>query len=402
MTTLTSKQRISAAINKKPVDRIPVMCQLTLGHYFLCTKYSPPDIWFDCRTFAQALVDLQKEYRFDGILINLPGRPDYWRESIENEYDSDNFHIIKWKNGLETHFTKDDNPHTYSAEKKELKHLDFASSSANDLNILKDAGYNWRTYHNPYLHELEDVNQLFDHNKYPNYYLSIYREVRKLAPNVSVHCEIFSPFTHFLEMFGYENALMALLTEPEKCHSFLKLFTKIVSEQAILYTKAGADAILVSSPMAGAGFISREMYEEFVMPYENIIYKKVHKNHCKVYLHTCGAIGDRLNLMAKTELDGIDTLDPPPLGTVNLKEAIENYGDRFFFKGNLDAVNELLNGTDECFEEAVLERLKLGKQIKGYILSTACSVAPHVKPARLKKLVEMAEQFSITPSAKYL
>lgn len=187
---------------------------------------------------------------------------------------------------------------------------------------------------------------------------------------------------------------MAFLVDPDKCHSFLNLFTKIAAEQAILFSKAGADAILISSPLAGAGFISREMYQEFAMPYENSVYKQVHENYCKVYLHTCGDIGDRLDLMAQTELDGIDTLDPPPLGTVNLKDAIDKFGDRFFFKGNLDPVHELLNGSDKCFEQAILERIKLGKQINGYILSTACSVAPHVKPERLKKLVEMAEQYS--------
>jgi len=391
--TLTSEQRIDAAIHHKPVDRIPVMCQLSLGHYFLNTDYAPHNIWFDSETFAKALVEVQKRYRFDGILINLPGRPDYWREYIEKQYDIDNFHVIQWKSGLETWFTNDDNPHTFFAGKKKIDGPDFMTVSPDDLNLLLDEGYNWRIYHNPYFHELNDVNQLFDHSKYPDYYLNAYHKTRELAPDVAVHCEVFSPFSHFMEMFGYEEALMALLLDPDKCHSFLKLFTKIVIEQAILYTKAGADAILVSSPLAGAGFISREMYEEFVMPYENQIYQKVHENGCKIYLHTCGDIGDRLDLMAQTELDGIDTLDPPPLGTVNLKDAIENFGGRFFFKGNLDPVNELLNGTDEQFENAVKERITLGKQINGYILSTACSIAPHADPERLKKLVKMVEQY---------
>lgn len=391
---MTSKQRVSAAIHHKPVDRIPVMCQLALGHYFLNTKYSPADIWFDSEIFVKALRDLQKEYNFDGILINLPGRPDNWREYIKHQYTTEEFSIIEWKNGLETYFTDDDNPHTYFGGKKEITPPDILTASPDDLSLLNDPGYNWRIYHSPYFYNLNDVNQLFDHTQYPNYFLNAFKSARKLAPDVSVHCEVFSPFSHFLEMFGYQNALLATLTDPEKCHSFLKLFAKIVIEQAILYAKAGADAILVSSPLAGAGFISREMYEEFVMPYENMIYKKIHENSCKVYLHTCGAIGDRLDLMSQTELDGIDTLDPPPLGTVNLKDAIDNFGDRFFFKGNIDAVNELLDGSDECFEDAVINRIKLGKQTSGYILSTACSVAPYTKPERLKKLIQLSKKYS--------
>ena len=67
------------------------------------------------------------------------------------------------------------------------------------------------------------------------------------------------------------------------------------------------------------------------------------------YTHTCGAIGDRLDLMADTGLDGIDTLDPPPLGTVDLARAKAEFGERLFFKGNLDAVNEMLQADDETF-----------------------------------------------------
>jgi uroporphyrinogen-III decarboxylase len=96
--------------------------------------------------------------------------------------------------------------------------------------------------------------------------------------------------------------------------------------------------------------------------------------------------------MAETSVDGIDTLDPPPLGTVEFGPAKARYGRRFFFKGNLDAVNEMLDADDATFERAVKERIRIGKPGSGYILSSACSVAPHVKPERLTKLAELAEQ----------
>jgi uroporphyrinogen-III decarboxylase len=109
-------------------------------------------------------------------------------------------------------------------------------------------------------------------------------------------------------------------------------------------------------------------------------------------VHTCGAIGDRLDLMTETAVDGIDTLDPPPLGTVDLSQAKAQYGQRFFFKGNLDSVNEMLHADDATFARAVEDRIRIGKPGSGYILSSACSVAPHVSPERLKRLVELAER----------
>jgi len=82
---------------------------------------------------------------------------------------------------------------------------------------------------------------------------------------------------------------------------------------------AGADALLMSSAFAGAGFISRRHYSEFVLPFERAVIAGIKAHHdVPVYTHTCGAIGDRLDLMLATGTDGIDTLDPPPLGSVEL------------------------------------------------------------------------------------
>ena len=217
--------------------------------------------------------------------------------------------------------------------------------------------------------------------------------VRQLAPEVSIHVEVFSPFTHLLELFGYEHALLALVDDPQICHELLGVLTQNVLAHVELYAGCRPDAILVSSAFAGAGFISRRMYEEYVMPYENRVFRAIRGYGLKSYVHTCGAIGDRLDLMSRTAVDGIDTLDPPPLGTVYLDDAKSMYGERFFFKGNLDAVNEMLNADNQIFERAVMERIRIGKPGSGYILSSACSVAPHVNPERLKRLAELAAQF---------
>ena len=111
------------------------------------------------------------------------------------------------------------------------------------------------------------------------------------------------------------------------------------------------------------------------------------------YTHTCGAIGDRLDLMEATGLDGIDTLDPPPLGTVELPEAKQLLGTRVFIKGNIDSVNTLLHKDLDAAKEDMKQRIEWGKPGGAYILSTACSVAPYVKPDRLEALTDICEEY---------
>ena len=380
-------------MNHEEPDRVPVMCQLALGHYFLNCDHRPSDIWFDSETFAGALVELQQRYGFDGILLNLPGRPDNWKDHLQShEQIGSNEHLV-WKCGLETVFGPDDNPQTYRPGRKPLDRADYKSVHIDDPATYRLSGYVWNTWHAPELWDIDQQADLDAAAAYPTRFTSALKNARRLAPDISIHVEVFSPFTHLMELFGYEQALMALVDAPRVCHEALGVFTKMVLAQVGLYAAAEPDAILVSSAFAGAGFISRGMYKEFVAPYEDRIYKAIRQHGLKSYVHTCGAIGDRLDLMSETSVDGIDTLDPPPLGTVNLAEAKSKYGDRFFFKGNLDAVNEMLGADDETFEQAVKQRIRIGKPGSGYILSSACSVAPHVKPDRLGRLAELATEF---------
>jgi len=382
---------MQSAMNHDEPDRVPAMCQLALGHYFLHCDFKPSEIWFDTETFARALVSLQERYRFDGILVNLPGRPPDWRHRIESYEATEAGERLRWKSGLQTTVPRDDNAQTFCADAGRLPRADYTSIDLADPGVQRIPGYVWNTWHAPELWDIEPDADLGDAAAYPAWFTAALEAVQQQAPQVSVHPEVFSPFTHLMELFGYEQALMALMDAPKTCHRVLATFTRTALAQVALYGRHKPDAILVSSAFAGAGFISREMYREFVAPYENEVFVAIRAAGVKSYVHTCGAIGDRLDLMAETSVDGIDTLDPPPLGTVELDEAKAAYGSRFFFKGNLDAVNEMLDADDATFDEAVRNRIRIGKPGGGYILSSACSVAPHVKPARLTRLAELAE-----------
>ena len=101
--------------------------------------------------------------------------------------------------------------------------------------------------------------------------------------------------------------------------------------------------------------------------------------------------------MMETGTNGIDTLDPPRLGTVEVEDAIAQTKGKVFIKGNLDAVNELLKGTPEDIARAVHKRLDIAKPGGGYILSTACSVAPKTAPERLEYMSQLGREFGTYP-----
>ena len=117
---------MALAMQHKIPDRVPVMCQLAIGHYFLNTDIPPHKIWFTSEGFAEALVTLQQRYRFDGILINIPGRPENVLDDVTSIEETKEGELLTWTNGDTTLIPWDDNAqHTIADESKPTR-ADFA------------------------------------------------------------------------------------------------------------------------------------------------------------------------------------------------------------------------------------------------------------------------------------
>jgi hypothetical protein len=373
-------------------DRVPVMCQLALGHYFLHAGLDAIEIWHDSDTFAEALIRLQQRYGFDGILINLPGRDPDWRRAVTRIEAQGDERIITWKNGWYTAAPGDDNPHVYQADG--MRYFpSFDEIDPDDLFYVEPHDLSSITW--PYSWGFDGEPAVPGPAFFPPWHYDTIRAVvGRVGGDVSVHGEIFSPFAQFMELLDYTSGLMALLDDAEKVKACLDRLADGAIELGCGQAHAGAHAVLISSAFAGAGLISREHYAAFVLPYERKVIDGIHARHdIPIYTHTCGAIGDRLDLMEATHTQGIDTLDPPPLGTVELADAVARTKGRLFIKGNLDPVSTVLFGTPDDVRAAARERLRIAAPGGGYILSTACSVSPAAPPGNIMVLREAVERW---------
>ncbi|HYK88413.1 MAG TPA: uroporphyrinogen decarboxylase family protein [Acidobacteriota bacterium] len=390
---MNSRERVAAAMRMEAPDRVPVMCQLSLGHYFLNCDIPEIEIWHTTEGFGEALIQLQQRYRFDGVLINLPGRDPNWRSHVRRVENRGGDTVIHWRNGWFTVCPPDDNPHVFREDGQRYV-IPFERINPRDLLYVEPHDLIGLTY--PLSWDFTGSAATRD-TIFPPWQFNTIDYVRaRVGANVSIHGEIFSPFTQLFELVDHQNALLALVDDPEKCEECLEALTQGTILLGRGQAEHGVDAILISSAFAGAGFISPGHYRRFVLPFEQKVIRGIKEFHdIPVYTHTCGRIGDRLELMRETGTDGIDTLDPPPLGNVELADAKDRIGRRLFIKGNLDPVNVMLKETRNQVRAAAMSCLEAGAKGGGYVLSTACSVPPHAPPENLEVLVETAERFEI-------
>jgi hypothetical protein len=371
---MTPRECLRVAMDLGTPDRVPVMAQLSIGHMLKQLGGSPVEFWHDGDVFADGLVRLREIYDFDGILISLYGHNPRWRTEIQERKTIGGEEVVTWSHGTSLAYTSDDLPRPYVRERRTIQ-----LSSLNESDIPDTLDY-------------IPVSQDLHFRIYPQTRFKIFSDVRRrIGETFSLHGEVTSPFDYYLDCVGYQQGLIGLIEFPGEAKRILSRFASLVSRLALDMCDTGIDAMKISSPFAGAGFISPNMYREFVLPYEAEIVRAVHGKNTHVYVHTCGSIGDRLEMMLESGIDGLECLDPPPLGDVELKDAKQRLQGRGFIKGNVDSVNTLLNkGPVEILDD-LQAIVQTGKRGGGFILSTACSVAPHVRRENVKLLRKAAE-----------
>jgi hypothetical protein len=349
---------------------------MSIGHMLLQTGASPLRFWHDPGEFVDGLLALRARYRFDGILVSLHGHDPRWEARIVSVARGPEGERVRWANGDEILYPPDDLPVVRPAAAPVRPAMDRFDPDALPPRI-------------EYIPVSQGLRFRLDRDR-P--FEGVEAVIGRAGRDFSVHGEVTSPLDYVLDLFGFEQTMLGFVDDPGRAAALLDRFAGGVTAIAEGLAAAGVDAVKISSPFAGAGFLSTAFYERFVAPFEARIARAVEARGVRAYIHTCGDIHDRLELIAATGVSGIECLDPPPLGRVDLAEAKRRVGDRLFIKGNIDPVHVLLPGDRAAVTADAERRIGLGKPGGRYILSTACSIAPRTPRDNVTALVEAAER----------
>lgn len=375
---MTPKDRILKAMQLQHPDRVPLMCQFSFGFINQQLKgsgISPMEIWLDAHKYIEGLMILRERFNFDGILVSVHGHFEAWRSRIDKLETVNGIDVATFSDRRET-YPEDDLPAAEFFNRNVKGVEDF------DINDISEKI--------SYIPASRDCHGIIDLD---NPFTAFDLIDEKIKGKYSIHGEIISPFDYFLDLFGYEQALLSLLIEPEKCKLVLQRFTDGLIRLLEGMCKKNIDAVKISSPFAGMGFISPNQYLEFEQPYLKQLTNTISKNGKFSYIHTCGYINDRLEFMRDTGTNGLECLDPPPIGNVNLKDAFDRIGNDLFIKGNIDPINILYEGNVEIITHDISDRLKIGKRFPGFILSSACSIAPKTPTENVQLLYSLVEKY---------
>lgn len=208
------------------------------------------------------------------------------------------------------------------------------------------------------------------------------KDVHKKDPSKILCAMMVSgPFERLHDLMGFEDALCALITDPEECEAFFSRLCDFKIEQ-IKYLKKYYDVDMVHFQDDWGSqkdlFFNPELWRQHIKPHVKRVIDAAHAEGVYFDMHSCGKIDRIVDEIIEM---GVDVLDPvQPIN--DMARWINDYNRKVIFMGALDAqgVIDNLESTDEDIRKEVETKIDLFAK-DGYFIPFSVSLSPKVMDA---------------------
>ncbi len=323
---MNSTERMNAAINLKPVDRVPN-----------APFYEAPICIYFGSTFRAALLEDQAmadahmaaldEFKFDWVMagMGLIGG------------------IIPEALGCKVSFPEDVFP---VIEKTTVK-------------------------------SMEDVDRIAKADVYTNRMERFLKGVsilkKELKGEVPIACEYISPFTIATRLRGTNEIMADMYDNPKLVRALQDALVPLDIEIGRALIKSGVDYIFYGADMECPLLISPNHYREFVHEPTSKVVNELSRLGARVLPHMCGAIVKTgiVDMLLEMDIHGIMPGNLTQASVLDLRELKEKVGDRICIFDNINPNGPLLIGKPEKVATETRAHLEKARGMSGYIFSTS-------------------------------
>ena len=198
-------------------------------------------------------------------------------------------------------------------------------------------------------------------------------------------------------LFSMADYTVFAMTEPNLFHQLIEHFAErlMVRTMAVSRALPGRLWRIYGPEYAAPPFLPPELFREYVCRHDKPMVEAIQANGGYARIHSPGNLRAVLDDISSMGADGLDPVEPPPQGDVELKYVRENYGAGMVLFGNLE-VSDIENMPTPQFAEKVKRALDEGTSGNGrgfVLMPSACPYGRVLSPLTMRnyeKLIELA------------
>lgn len=380
MDTMTRKQRLLATLNGQSVDR-PAVSFYEIGSF----KYDPDDPdEFNVHNDPswRALLELA-ETQTD--IIRLIGSKPVSSNDVAGEF----LQTENWREA-NSKFTKN----TITIDGRELTELSRVDTDTDTV---------WKLEH--YIKTADDLKafiqlpiEVFDY-QYDCEKLLAFED--ELGDAGIAGFDTADPLCRVADLFSMEDFTIFALTEKAMIHKLLEKFASLIYPRVESAIKQCPGRLwrIFGPEYASEPYLPPSLFDEYVVGYDKQIVDAIHSTGGFARLHSHGRLKNILPSIVKTGADGLDPIEPPQQGDVELKYVRENYGENMVLFGNLE-ITDIENLPPNEFEKKVYTALNEGTSGSGRGFVLMPSASPYGREItaqtleNYKTMVKMAKNWN--------
>jgi MtaA/CmuA family methyltransferase len=187
------------------------------------------------------------------------------------------------------------------------------------------------------------------------------------------------PAAEAADLRGINQFLLDLMDDPAWCGELMERCVDVAIEYARAQINAGADTIGIGDAIASQ--VSRQLYEDHILPREQRLVRAIKAMGAFVRLHICGNTTHLLDGIATLPIDVMDVDYMVDLTLVRRK-----LNPRVALAGNANPVNDVLRSTPA----AIRERIRRDYALVGnpFLVNAGCEIPPGTTEENLRALCE--------------
>lgn len=373
--TMTSRERLTAALKGEPVDRIPVSAY-ELDSYDNATLRQDPGyarILDHIRDSADLLYPWGPGSKSAGLGYFMTATTDCKVETEERTEAGRTFRRT-----------------TLHTPKGPL----YSESST-----VPDILTTWTVEH--FLKTDEDIERFFSIPYVPTVpdCDGFAATDERIGPRGLLHISMADPLCMVADLFEFGEYTVRAMTDPQTFKRLLDLAWQRMRPHLEAVLRAGVRGVfrICGPEYATPPYLPPSLFHEYVVPYVGEMCRLIREAGGFPRLHCHGKIGKVLGSILEMRPEAIDPLEPPPDGDLTLEDAVASLGASMTLMGNMET-RELEFLPEGAMRHRVREALEVGSKARGFILTpTACPAGralSEVAERNYRIMIEEAKRFA--------
>jgi len=214
-----------------------------------------------------------------------------------------------------------------------------------------------------------------------------WRLTAEAGEHVPVLGAMLSPFALAGRLFGLDEAVAALATEPETIEDLLDNVTGFLCRYALEFRETGAWGVLLAD--ARGGRLSPEEMGRFSAPFVKRIIKAVETPDFAVIVHSGTATVEHLEVLLSTGA-GVFHFGP----AMDMAAALQRVGPEVILGGNLDVERVFRRSAPQAVGEAARALLESTRSCRNFYLSSGNDLPPGSPLASLNAFYRAVVDFN--------